>query len=199
MQQRAPGYIATSVAGTRVLFEGMAAPIVYTSEDQVTAVAPYAMFGRISTSLQVEYLGVLSQKVELRVVDSAPGIFTSDSTGRGQAAILNEDGTPNSVSYPARAGSIVVMFLTGEGQTDPPGCDGKTADGILPVPILPVTVRIAGQDAEVLYAGGAPGTVAGVMQVNVRVPDNTTPNDAAQVMVTVGGGSSQTSATVAIR
>jgi len=91
------------------------------------------------------------------------------------------------------------MFLTGEGQTDPPGSDGKIANGILPVPILPVTVRIAGQDAEVLYAGGAPGMVAGVMQLNVRVPEYVPPNNAAQVIVTIGGGSSQTSATVAIR
>lgn len=48
--------------------------------------------------------------------------------------------------------------------------DGKVAYDELPKPLLPVSVQIDGRPAQVLYAGAAPALVAGVLQVNVRVP-----------------------------
>ncbi len=42
--------------------------------------------------------------VRMPVLGSRPGIFTVDGSGRGQGAILNEDGTLNSPSNPARKG-----------------------------------------------------------------------------------------------
>ena len=41
-QLDASGNIATLLAGTRVLFDGVAAPIIYTSANQVSAVVPFA-------------------------------------------------------------------------------------------------------------------------------------------------------------
>ena len=38
------------------------------------------------------------------------------------------------------------------------------------VTALPVLAQIGGQIADVLYAGGAPGLVEGVIQVNLRIP-----------------------------
>ena len=51
---------------------------------------------------------------------------------------------------------------TGEGRTLPPSVDGKLSTVPLPRPELPVNVSIAGQRAEILYSGAAPGLVAGV-------------------------------------
>jgi uncharacterized protein (TIGR03437 family) len=69
----------------------------------------------------------------------------------------------------------------------------------LPKPNLPVSVKIGGLDAEVLYAGGAPGSVAGLLQVNVRVPPGVVSGNAVPVVLTVGGVSSQPGVTMAVR
>jgi uncharacterized protein (TIGR03437 family) len=56
-------------------------------------------------------------RVRPAVVPSVPGIFTKTQTGTGQAAALNQDGSPNSEANPAARGSTVSLFATGEGQT----------------------------------------------------------------------------------
>lgn len=89
--------------------------------------------------------------------------------------------------------------MTGEGQTNPSGEDGKLAADKLPAPLLPVSVTIAGKDAQVLYAGAAPGIVAGLMQINAVVPPDATPGDALPVVVTVGKNASPGAVTMAVR
>jgi uncharacterized protein (TIGR03437 family) len=181
-----------------VLVGGHAAPILYASSKQVTAIAPYAIAGQASTFVQVEYQGQTSNGVNVNVADAAPGVFALDGSGSGAGAILNQNGEVNSRSNPARAGSVIVLFATGEGQTVPAGEDGTMADDWwdLPTPVLPVTATIAGVPARVLYAGAAPGEVAGLMQVNLLVPPNAVSGD---VVLTIGGHASQRGVTVAIR
>jgi uncharacterized protein (TIGR03437 family) len=113
------------------------------------------------------------------VLDSRPGIYTVDGSGVGLGAILNEDGTVNSAANPARRGSVVTIYGTGGGEADPAVADGEMLQGILPKISLPVTVifddgdedgRYPHGSAEILYAGGAPGLLAGVFQINLRVP-----------------------------
>jgi len=58
----------------------------------------------------------------------------------------------------------------GEGQTSPAGVDGQAAQIPLPHPLAPVAVTIGGTTVIPQYAGGAPGEVAGVMQINVQIP-----------------------------
>jgi hypothetical protein len=48
------------------------------------------------------------------------------------------------------------------------------------------------------YAGGAPGKVAGVMQVNVQIPSGVQPSSAVPIDIQVGGVSSQLGVTIAI-
>jgi hypothetical protein len=48
------GFFETKVSDTRVLFDGIAAPLIYTSATQVSAIVPYGLSGRLSTSVQVE-------------------------------------------------------------------------------------------------------------------------------------------------
>ena len=52
--------------------------------------------------------------------------------------------------------------------------------------------------ADVLYAGAAPGLVAGVFQINAKVPEDATPGN-AETIVTYGSGRSQPGLTVALR
>jgi uncharacterized protein (TIGR03437 family) len=90
-----------------------------------------------------------------------------------------------------------MLFATGEGQTAPPGEDGKLAVQPYPTPVLPVSVTIGGITAETTFVGSAPG-FAGVLQVNARIPAGVAPGSAIEVVIRVGGVSSQPGLTVAV-
>jgi uncharacterized protein (TIGR03437 family) len=171
---------------TRVLFDDVAAPVLYAGEGQLSAIVPYAAAGKTTTRLRLEYLGVASNTLSVRVAPAAPAIFSADSSGTGPGAILNQDFTLNTAQTPADRGSIVQIFATGEGQTLPAGVDNKVAAPPLPAPILPVAVTVAGRQATVTYAGAAPGLVAGVFQINARVPQDVTPGPSVPVTIRVG-------------
>ncbi len=189
--------LTTALAGTRVLFDGVAAPMIFTSDAQIGTIVPYAVAGT-TTQVQVEYQGTRSDPVAMNVAPSAPGIFTLSASGKGAGAILNEDFSVNSSANPAVANSILMIYATGEGRTSPPGADGKLTSDVLPQAVLPVTVQIAGKDAEVFYAGGAPGLVAGLLQVNVRVPAGVAGNT-IPVTLRIGSVTSPSGVTVAIQ
>ena len=191
------GLVASSVAGTRVLFDDVPAPIIYTSAGQLSVVVPYSVEGKATTQVQVEFEGRRSNPIALPVNLAAPAIFTADSSGRGQGAILNQNGTLNNIRNQADKGSVVVLYLTGEGATTPTGVDGRPSGAGAPRPKLPVNVSIGGVDALVEYAAGAPGLVAGVMQINVRVPLSVQGGE-LPVVVSVGSAVSRSNVTVAV-
>ena len=191
------GLVASSVAGTRVLFDDVAAPIIYTSAGQLAVVVPYSLEGKATTQVQVEFEGRRSNTIALPVIAAAPAIFTADSSGRGQGAILNQNGSVNSIRNQADRGSVVVLYLTGEGATTPTGVDGRPNGAGAPRPKLPVNVSIGGVDAVIEYAAGAPGLVAGVMQINVRVPLSVQSGE-LPVVVSVGSALSPPNVTVAV-
>jgi uncharacterized protein (TIGR03437 family) len=193
------GTVPTTVGDTRVLFDGIPAAVLYASATQVNAIVPYEITGRFSTRLQVEFLGTVSNTVDLLVVDTAPGIFTAGSQGSGQSAALNQDGTVNSATNPATKGSVIVLFATGEGQTNPAGVTASVSSASnLKRPLQNVTVTIGGRQAQVQYAGSAPGLVAGALQVNAVIPEDT-PSGPAAVVLTIGNSSSQPGVTIAVR
>jgi uncharacterized protein (TIGR03437 family) len=191
------GKVATNLAGTQLLFDGVPAAMIYSSAGQISAIVPYEVAGNAGTSVAVEYLGLSSGAVSVPVADSAPGIFVLNSSGQG--AILNQDGSVNSSTNGADPGSVISIFATGEGQTNPAGVDGNVTGSQLPAPLLPVTVQIAGQTTQVLYAGAAPGEPSGVLQVNAMVPPSVPHGTSVPVVITVGTATSQTGVTVAIK
>lgn len=192
------GRIARELAGTQVFFGDDPAPIIFTSSGQVSVVVPYAVGLLQSVHVRVVYQGVSKLEGDLPVVQVSPGIFTLGG-GRGPGAVLNQDGTLNSGGNAAESGSIIVFFVTGEGQTNPPGVDGQLAIDAYPIPQADVQVLIGGvQASEVLYAGAAPGFTAGLMQINVRVPPGVAPGAAVPLVVVIGGIRSQEAVTVAI-
>ncbi len=192
------GKVATTLGGTQVTFDGTPAPLLYASSGQVAAVVPYGVDGKLGTQVRVTSTSGTSDSVALPVTPAAPSVFSMDYTGSGQGAVVNQDGTVNSYKTPAKAGSIVSIFATGEGQTQPGGVDGKIATAAsLPIPARAVTVLINGKQADVLYAGGASGQVAGLLQVNVRVPADTPFGD-IPVELHVGSAASQPGVTIAV-
>ncbi|MBN1512413.1 MAG: hypothetical protein JXB13_10390, partial [Phycisphaerae bacterium] len=189
---------ATSVAGVRVLFDGVPSPLIYVFQTVISAIVPYSVDGKQSTSVQVEYSGNTSNTVTLPVAASAPGIFSSDSSGRGLGAILHPDYSRVNPDNPAHPGDVILLFTTGEGQTTPPGVDGQLALSTYPTPVLPVSVRIGGIECVLQYWGAAPTLVAGVMQINVFIPENVVPGDEVPIILKVGDRISQPGLTVAI-
>jgi uncharacterized protein (TIGR03437 family) len=194
----ASGTFPVLLSETRVLFDGVPAPLVYVSAGQTSAIVPYSVAGKTSTQVVVEYQGTASNAATVPVVAARPGLFSSLSSGSGQGALLNEDNTVNSASNPIARRKIVVLFGTGEGETTPAGVDGQLANAVYPKPKLPVRVRIGGVEAEVLYAGAAPTLVAGVLQVNVRIPAGI-PDGNAFVELFVGEAQSPATITIAVR
>ena len=196
-----PAELATSgpaLTATRVLFDGVAAPVMYVSAAEVAAFVPYEIAGKDTTQMQVEFQGVRSAAVALPVTEASPGLFTADSSGKGQAAAMNEDGTANAPDNPAAAGSVIVLRGTGEGVTDPASVTGQLAADVPATPVLPVSAAIGGQQAEVIFAGSVPGLIAGVFQVQLRVPDGAGAG-AAAVVVSVGTHDSQDGVTISLQ
>jgi uncharacterized protein (TIGR03437 family) len=195
-----PGNLVdSSLAGTRVIINGKAAPLLYTRAGQVNTIVPYSVAGRSTVQVQLENQGVPAAIATFSVADASPAVFTIDGSGRGQAAALNEDTSVNSTLNPADRGSIAVLYCSGAGVMVPPSDDGEITGTTLARPVLPVSVLVDGQNATVLYAGSAPGEVAGVLQVNFRVPTQVRAGANVGVLLKVGRFTSQAGATLAIR
>src|SRR5262249_39240834 len=99
--------------------------------------------------------------------------------------------------HPAARGTLVTLYATGEGITDPAATEGRLADAPYPTPVAPVGVTIGGQPAEIASLASGVAT-PGVLQMVVRVP----PQAAAGtqlVVFSVGGVSSQKRVTLTIR
>jgi uncharacterized protein (TIGR03437 family) len=176
------GKVATAAGGVRLRFLpiDVYAPLTYTGPGQINAVVPYEVAGLSAVDVQVEYLNRPSNTFRLSVAPTAPGIFTANGSGVGQGAILNDDGTANGPIRPQRRGGVAVLYMTGQGQTNPPGVSGRITtvsetSPLTPQPMARVEVRINGQSAPVLFSGEAPGLVSGVMQLNVQIPMTISP------------------------
>jgi uncharacterized protein (TIGR03437 family) len=68
--------------GTSVSFNGVAAPVLYTSATQVAAVVPYAVTGT-TAQVMVTYRGDVSAAFPVPVAASAPSLFTLNQAGWG--------------------------------------------------------------------------------------------------------------------
>jgi uncharacterized protein (TIGR03437 family) len=157
--------------------------------------------------MRVTYNGLTSAPFLFDAVDADPGLFTTDTSGRGQAAALNYDDATkvlslNSASNPAPKGSIVMLFATGGGVTTPlPAQEGQ----IVPVTPNPptldnaVSVAIGGDGATVMSAMSVPGSLAGLVQLVVEVPPTVKAAKDLPVVVTIAGHSSPATATLSVK
>ncbi len=195
------GTVQTSLSGASVTFNGVAAPLIYVSLNQINAVVPYEISGMQSVPVVVTTNSTASATFNVIVVATAPALFALGQNGSGQGAILNQNGSVNGTSNTAAPGSIIVIYATGEGITIPPTTTGTVTSSTgtsFPMPSAKVTVMIGGVDAQILYAGEAPGLIAGVLQVNAVVPSTVAAGN-QPVVLNVGGVSSPSSVTVDVQ
>lgn len=170
---------------TRVLIDGTPVETLYASAELVAAVVPRDAEPRHNASVVVELEGRQSLPFSLPIAATAPGIFTADGSGIGQAAVLNADLSFNNAANPASKLSMVTMFATGV--------------GIEPTSLNAWTVSIGGALAQVVYAGAVQGLPAGIVQINVMIPPASPSGIDIPVFVVVGGALSQQGVTLAVQ
>ncbi|MBK9166677.1 MAG: hypothetical protein IPM24_04345 [Bryobacterales bacterium] len=192
----ANGILPARLGGVEVRFNGRPAPLLHAQSGQINAQAPYTIDGAPRATVEVWRDGRLRASAEVEVQRANPALFTLDDSS-GAILALNGDNSLNFSWNGAAPGSIVTMFATGEGQTDPPSIEGRMAAIPLARPVLPVSLLVGGQPAEILYAGAAPG-LAGILQVNARVPRSLAPGP-APVSLSVGSAASRPGLTIQIR
>jgi uncharacterized protein (TIGR03437 family) len=159
------GTFPKSLGGVEVRFDGKPATLLSAHETQVVCIVPFGVAGQQASTVQVSYNGAVSNPVGVAVLPVSLELL----------AVSNPDGSVNSYTNPAPAGSYVTVYVSGMGLTDPPGVDGQPNPG--PGRMLdPVTATLDNNvPAEILYAGPAPGLVAGVGQINVALPASVRP------------------------
>ena len=193
----------TQLGGVRLSIGGRDAPLFFSSDGQINAQIPF----EVSSDSQPQVVirtglsgrsGAIAVPETITLAQARPGIFTTRQDGTGQGAILNQDSAPNSATNAAERGSVIQIFATGLGATNPVVPSGQPAPGNPPALVTAaVEARIGGQPAAVQFAGLAPGFV-GLYQVNVVVPANLQPGSEVELTLTQNGVPSNT-VTVAVR
>jgi uncharacterized protein (TIGR03437 family) len=201
--QLAGGRVPVNVGGTRVLVDGVPVPILFASGRQVNAILPYSLRSP-RPSIQVEYGGSPGNVYASSQLE--PAAITLFRQGDA-VIVVNENGTLNSPRNPApKGGSRVVLYGTGGGLTNPPSTAGEVTPPEQRWLTSRPRVRVPGlnMELEVEYAGGAPGLVAGVTQINVKLPvafptvSGYSQNQLPAVLETPGSASGATGFTIAV-
>jgi uncharacterized protein (TIGR03437 family) len=192
----------TSLGTTQVFLGGQSLPLFFTSAQQIDAIVPYDIAANSSQQLIVQTGDALSQPEPVTVAAAQPGVFTQNQSGSGPGAILGQKpggvAKLNTAANPASAGDALLIFCTGLGTVTPPVTAGAAASTTtLSNTDNPVTVIVGGDNAQVLFAGLAPGFV-GLYQVNVIVPSGIDSASDVPVVLTEAGATSAP-VTVAIK
>ena len=170
-----------NLATVSVRVNGMLAPIFYAGPNQINAQIPFETPVGQNTFV-VSIAGRDWTSGTINVGATAPGLFT---VAPGQAAVTNQDGSVNGANQPARVGTVITAYLTGQGAVQPAVATGTSAPlSPLSRPTASVTATVAGQPATVLFAGLTP-TTTGIFQVNLAVPQVAAGQQS--IVINVGG------------
>jgi uncharacterized protein (TIGR03437 family) len=170
------GLYPRTLVDTSVTMNGYASALLYVSPNQLNVLVPTQLAGTKQATVVVKRLNQASQGLTVPVQDVAPGIFTADQSGRGQAVIrqMAADGTFsfNSIENPAQRGMGFELYATGIGAWPLPFLSDVNFPFQRYSPIGMVQVTVGGLSARLLYAGttGGQGPWA-VFQANATVPD----------------------------
>jgi uncharacterized protein (TIGR03437 family) len=204
----AGGFVTTTLSGVTLTIDSQPAPLLYVSQNQVTAQVPYE--ATIGTGKQVSLTNGTSPPATstVTIAAQAPGLFTADGSGANQAAALNYGATTqaytlNTAANPAHLGDTILLYITGEGDynsTMSPRTGLIVPDSLSPLPELnPLpTVTIGGAPATVAYAGPLVGSILGLLQINCVVPTSASTGKTVPVIVNINGSDTQAGVTLSI-
>jgi uncharacterized protein (TIGR03437 family) len=200
-------FVTTTNGGVTVTIDSVAAPVLYADQNQVTVQVPYTVNLGASKAVSVAN-GTTTATGTVVIASAAPGLFTLDQSGKGQAVCLiynatTQQYTLNSTTNAAKIGDTVVLYLTGEGDyaTSISPRSGLLFPTMNPMPqVSPLpTVTIGGAPATVNYAGPSPGSMIGVLQINAVIGGGATPSKTAPVVVSFGGVDTQSGVTINLK
>jgi uncharacterized protein (TIGR03437 family) len=158
--------LPTRLAETQVAVQGRRLPLLYISPTQINAQLPWEALPGTATAV-VTVGEQASDGLSFVVERAAPGTF---QWAGSRCVAQNEDGGLNRSEAPAAPGSVLTIYMTGQGAVDSPVATGAPSSGNpLLRPLLRASAAIGGQEVELLYYGMTPGLV-GVAQANVRAP-----------------------------
>ena len=176
--------VPTTLGGVQVLVNGLPSPITYVSPTQINFVVPFE--APTSGTAPVAVVNPSTSQVlgsgSMTMNVAAPGFFiigpaAGTTPAAGQIAALNCNQTPcedtvNGTAHPANPGSIIQLFLTGQGSALVPSAppDGQASSGQVTTESQPLVI-IGGGQGTVKYSGLAPG-YPGLWQINVQIPDS---------------------------
>ena len=109
------GFLASRVAGVQVTFDGVAVPLLSVSAQEIDLLAPFELASKTATTIQVLYNGAKSNAVRVAVTGAVLQIL----------GVYNADFSVNSAANPAKAGSMMSLYLAGAGQSNPPSQNGQ--------------------------------------------------------------------------
>lgn len=197
--------LPTTLGGTRVELNGIAAPLIFVSPTQINFQIPWQLAGQTQVSVVVTVDGVASNAQTVNLSSFSPGLFALTQTGTGQGAILIAGtaaiAAPSGSfpgARPVRRGESISTFCTGLGPvTNPPASGAPASAELLSATTTTPSVTIGGLPARVSFSGLAPGFV-GLYQVNAEVPLSAPIGDSVSVALTIGGAVSNT-VTIAVQ
>ncbi len=188
--------LPTTLANSRVLVNGVAAPLLSVSPTQITLVVPYAASPDLTpyAVFEAQNNGASSQLVYMYTNYTAPGVFAIGQNGFGAAAAeINQNGRYNVVGAgnPANVGDVPMLFLTGLGSVTPSLTDGIPSSSTgQPLNVADIynssdlQVYFDGSSSpNIQFAGVVPGNAAGLYQINAQIPSGiTTGNDYVDIL-----------------
>ena len=163
-----------SLSGVSVSVNGINAPLLFVSANQINALVPFdiqvSQGSRVSAAVTVTTPAGTSAPHSVYLTAVAPALYTRDMTGKGPAIVLS---TGFQLLDSVTAGDVVIVYAAGLGQTDPPAQSDSGGASQEPYNRVPASampeVYVGDERAEVLFAGLAPG-FPGVYQLNLRLP-----------------------------
>ena len=189
-----------TLSNTRVLVNGVAAPVLAVSPTQITMLVPSGATPDLTAyaSFEVQNNGAVcptpappgsqcptSKIVTMYTNYTAPGVFSLAENGFGPAAAEGAGYSVIDAKNPASPGSIPMLFLTGMGSVTPSLADGVPSSPTgNPLNLLDIYnesalyVYFDGDASQnIPFAGVVPGYAAGLYQINAQIPCNVSSGD----------------------
>jgi uncharacterized protein (TIGR03437 family) len=175
-----------SLLDTEIQIQGLTAPLFFVSPGQINFLMP--MNAPVSGAAELLVVRSSTGQVlgagTVQMNEASPALFTTTSTGSGQVAAINEDGTVNAGTNPASRGTVIALYGTGQGALAGAPLDGEPAQGLIQTPEKPRVLinNVPIPEEDVLFSGLAP-TFVGVWQINVRIPATQNPGSTIPISI----------------
>jgi uncharacterized protein (TIGR03437 family) len=192
--------LPTSLSGLSLqINSSISAPLFFVSAGQANFQVPWEVSGQAQTTLAGILNGQAGAAETVALAPFAPAIFSMNTQGSGQGAVLDASYKLVDSTNPAAAGTTSIqIYCTGLGAvTNQPATGSPALTAPLSWTTSVPTVVIGGAPANVSFYGLAPGFV-GLYQINAQVPAGSAKGSAVPVTITIGGATSNT-VTIAVQ